>query len=162
MDRKYQIVLVVGFLAAFAIMSFGFTADIFLWGILAASIFFAVLLLLYPTSQRSLSQNEDSEIVESEALTDSRISKTMISFIGIPFFIIFGGLWGKYESMFSVRYGGGAVVVLYYGMCIVSKNDKLRIIGKWYNGIKVGIEGNFVIASRIENISSGIVFDAGK
>ena len=54
------------------------------------------------------------------------------------------------------------MVVLYYGMCIVSKNDKLRIIGKWYNGIKVGMEGNFVIASRIENISSGIVFDAGK
>ena len=81
MDKRYQIVLVVGFLAAFAIMSFGFTADIFLWGILAASIFFAVLLLLYPTSQRSLSQNEDSEIVESEALTDSRISKTMISFM---------------------------------------------------------------------------------
>ena len=162
MDKRYLVVLVVGFLAAFAIMSFGFTADIFLWGILAASIFFAVLLLLYPTSQRSLSQNEDSEIVESEAMTDSRISKAMTSFIGIPFFIVFGGLWGKYESMFSVRHGEGAGVVVYYGMCIVSKNDKLRIIGKWHNGKKVGIEGNFVIASRIENISSGIVFDGGK
>ena len=162
MDRKYQIVLVVGFLAAFAIMSFGFTADIFLWGIIVASIFLAVLLLTYSIDQRLSSQNEESEIVESEALTNSRISKTMTSFIGIPFIIVFGGLWGKYESMFSVRHGEGAVVVLYYGMCIVSKNDKLRIIGKWYNGKKVGIEGNFVIASRIENISSGIVFDGGK
>ena len=162
MDIKYQIVLVVGFTTAFAIMSFGLTADIFLWAIIAASIFLAVLLLLYPTSQRSLSRNEDSEIVESEALTDSRISKTMTSFIGIPIFIVFGGLWGKYESVFSVKHGGGAVVVLYYGMCIVSKNDKLRIIGKWYNGKKVGIKGNFVIASRVENISSGIVFDGGR
>lgn len=162
MDRKYQIVLVVGFLATFAIMSFGFTADIFLWGIIAASIFLAVLLLMYSIDQRLSSQNEESEIVESEALTNSRISKTMTSFIGIPFFIVFGGLWGKYESMFSIRHGGGAVVVLYYGMCIVSKNDKLRIIGKWYNGKKVGIEGNFVIASRVENISSGIVFDGGR
>ena len=119
-------------------------------------------MLLYPIGQRSLSRNEDSEIVESEVLTDSRISKTMTSFIGIPFFIVFGGLWGKYESMFSIRHGENAVVVLYYGMCIVSKNDKLRVIGKWYNGKKVGIEGNFVIASRIENISSGIVFDGGR
>ena len=162
MDIKYQIVLVVGFTTAFAIMSFGLTADIFLWAIIAASIFLAVLLLTYPINQRLSSQNEDSEIVESEALTDSRISKVMTSFIGIPIFIVFGGLWGKYESVFSVRHGGGAVVVLYNGMCIVSKNDKLRIIGKWYNGKKVGIKGNFVIASRIENISSGIVFDTGK
>ncbi len=46
-----------------------------------------------------------------------------------------------------------------YGLCIVSKNDKFRIIGKWYNGNKVGMEDDFIIASRIENISSGIVFD---
>ena len=162
MDIKYQIVLVVGFTTAFAIMSFGLTADIFLWAIIAASIFLAVLLLTYPTSQRLSSQNKDSEIVESEALTDSRISKVMTSFIGIPIFIVFGGLWGKYESVFSVKHGGGAVVVLYYGMCIVSKNDKLRIIGKWYNGKKVGIKGNFVIASRVENINSGIMFDGSR
>ena len=162
MNKKYQIVLVVGFTVAFAILSFGLTADIFLWAIIAASIFLAVLLLTYPINQRLSSQNEDSEIVESETLTDSRICKTMTSFIGIPFFIVFGGLWGKYESMFSVRHGGDAVVVLYYGMCIVSKNDKLRIIGKWYGGKKVGIEGNFVMASRIENISSGIVFDGSR
>ncbi|MGP8330859.1 MAG: hypothetical protein ACT6FB_00700 [Methanosarcinaceae archaeon] len=158
MDKRYPIVLVVGFLTAFAIMSFNLTTDMFLWGILAASIIFAVLMLLYLTSQRSLSQNEETEIVESEALTDSRISKSTTSFVGIPFFIVFGGLWGKYESMFTVRYGS-AVVVLYYGLCIVSKNDKLRIIGKRYNGNKVGIEGDFIIASRIENVSSGIVFD---
>jgi len=112
LDKKYQIVLVVGFTVAFAIMSFGFTADIFLWGIIAASIFFAVLLLTYPINQRLSSQNEDSEIVKSEALTDSRICKTMTSFIGIPVFIVFGGLWGKYESMFSVKHGGGAVIIL--------------------------------------------------
>ncbi len=109
-----------------------------------------------------LSQNEDSEIVESEALTDSRICEKMTSFIGVPFILVFGGLWGKYESIFSIKHDGGAVVVLYSGMCLVSKNDKLRIVGKWYRGNKVGIEGNFVIASRVENISSGIVFDAGK
>ena len=162
MDKRYQIVLVVGFIVVIAMMAFGFNANIFMWGTTAAMITFGFLLLLYPTGQRLSSQNENSEIVESEALTDSQICKTVTSFIGIPFFIVFGGLWGKYESMFSIRHGGGSVVVLYNGMCIVSKNDKLRIIGKWYGGKKVGIEGNFVIASRVENISSGIVFDGSR
>jgi len=47
-------------------------------------------------------------------------------------------------------------------MCLVSKNDELRIVGKWYHGKKVGIEGNFVVASRVENVSSNLVFDTGK
>ncbi len=164
MDKKYQIVLVIGFAAAFAIMASGFTSDIFLWGSTIVVALIVVLLLLASPVDQSGEEIIESEVLEleSEALTDSRISKTVTSFIGVPFILVFGGLWGKYESIFSIKHDGGAVVVLYPGMCIVSKNDKLRIIGKWYSGNKVGIEGNFVMASRIENISSGIVFDAGK
>ena len=164
MDKKYQIVLVIGFVTAFAIMASGFTSDMFLWGSTIAVALIVVLLLLVSPMNQSGEEVIESEVLEleSEALTDSRISKTVTSFIGVPFILVFGGLWGKYESMFTARYEGGAVVVLYSGMCIVSKNDKLRIIGKWDNGKKVGIKGNFVMASRIENISSGIVFDTGK
>ena len=164
MDKKLLIILIMVFVVGFIIDGFYLPPDAFsgTFTITLVLIIVFIIILLWPANP--LKRNSETETigVDTEALTDSRISKTMTSFIGIPFFIVFGGLWGKYESVFSVRHGGGAVVVLYNGMCIVSKNDKLRIIGKWYNGKKVGIKGNFVIASRVENISSGIVFDTGK
>ena len=164
MDKKLLIVLVMVFAVGVFISGFYLPADAFSGILILTLMLIIVQIIILLWSVNPLKRNSETEIigVDAEATTDSRICKTMTSFIGIPFFIVFGGLWGKYESMFSVRHGGGEVVVLYNGMCIVSKNDKLRIIGKWHNGKKVGIEGNFVIASRIENISSGIVFDGGK
>jgi hypothetical protein len=50
------------------------------------------------------------------------------------------------------------VVVLYHGLCLVSAGDKLLIRGKWYQGKKLGIQGNVVVADRVENLNSGIVF----
>jgi hypothetical protein len=60
--------------------------------------------------------------------------------------------------VFSVEYEGKAVVVLYHGLCLVSAEDRLLIRGKWYRGKKLGIQGNVVVAERVENLSSRIVF----
>jgi hypothetical protein len=49
-------------------------------------------------------------------------------------------------------------LVMYHGLCIVSKYDKLNVKGKWYWEKKLGIEGNVVVADRIENMTSGLIF----
>jgi hypothetical protein len=77
----------------------------------------------------------------------------------VPFIIIaLGGIFSKYESMFSIAYESGTTLVLYHGVCFVSKDDKLSIRGKWYRGKKLGIQGNVVVADRVEDLSSGVVF----
>lgn len=97
--------------------------------------------------------------VDAKALVDSRIYERPSFFLGIPLiFIVFGGIGDKYESVFSVEYEGKAVVVLYHGLCLVSAGDRLLISGKWYRGKRLGIQGNVVVADRVENLSSGIIF----
>ena len=97
--------------------------------------------------------------IESEVLTDSRTYEKMTSFFGIPFIVVFGWVWGKYESIFSIEYEGQAVVVKYPGICLVSKNDTLQITGKWYSGKKSKIKDDIIIANRIENKSDGLIFE---
>jgi len=109
-------------------------------------------------------ETNNPEIIEneSEVLTDSRIYEKMTSFFGIPLIIVFGWVWGKYESIFSIEYEGRAVVVKYPGICLVSKNDTLQITGKWYSGKKYKIMDDIIIANRIENKSAGLIFDVEK
>ncbi|HEY3361601.1 MAG TPA: hypothetical protein VGK06_07175 [Methanosarcina sp.] len=95
---------------------------------------------------------------EATASIDSRTYEHSSFFLGIPFIIVFGGIRSNYESVFSIKYEGKAVVVLYHGLCLVSAADRLFIHGKWDKGKKLGIEGNIVIADKIENLSSGLVF----
>ena len=61
-------------------------------------------------------------------------------FLGLPFIIVFGGIWSKYESVFSIEHEGKTVVVLYHGLCLVSAGDRLLTRGKWYKGKKLGIQ----------------------
>lgn len=96
--------------------------------------------------------------VEAKATVDSRIYERPSFFLGAYFIFAFGGIGSKYESVFSVEYEGKAIVVLYHGLCIISAEDRLLIHGKWYHGKKLGIQGNVVVADRVENLSSGIVF----
>jgi hypothetical protein len=96
--------------------------------------------------------------VEAKAAVDSRIYERPSFFIGIPFIILFGGVGSKFESVFSIEYEGKTVVVLYHGFCLVSATDKLLIRGRWYRGKKLGIQGNVVVADRVEDLSSGLVF----
>ncbi len=53
-------------------------------------------------------KTNDPEIMEivSKVLADSRIYERMTSFLGIPIIIVFGWVWGKYESIFSIEYEG--------------------------------------------------------
>jgi len=96
--------------------------------------------------------------VEVTASIDSRTYEHSSFFLGIPLIIILGGIRSSYESVFSIEYKGKNVVVLYNGICLVSAADRLFIHGKWDKGKKLGIQGNVVIADRIENLSSGLVF----
>jgi hypothetical protein len=43
------------------------------------------------------------------------------------------------------------IVVLYHGLCLVSSGDSLLIRGKWVQGKKLGIQGNVVVADKVEN-----------
>lgn len=157
------VVLIVG-----AILFHSYSVGQLLWGIIAAGmvILIAGVLLFLPLITDPLNSsgyrgNEKSEFfgVESTCLGDSIVYERPFFFIGVPFIIIaLGGIFSKYESIFSIAYESGATLVLYHGVCFVSKDDKLRIRGKWYRGKKLGIQGNVVVADRIENLSSGLVF----
>ena len=168
MDKKLLIVLVMVFLVGFVIMGLNLTVDMFSLGsgaiITIVLVIVLIIILLWPVNPLKRKSEDKTETVgiDTEATIDSRICEKTTSFIGIPFFLVFGGVWGKYESIFSVEHDGENVVVTYPGICLVSKNDKLRIIGKLYNGNKVRTENNVIIASRVENMSSGIVFNTGK
>lgn len=169
MDKKLWFVLVILFVAAFGIIiGLNFTWGMFSLGsgamITIALIIAFIIILLWPVNPLKRMSEDKTETVgvDTEATIDSRICEKTTSFIGIPFFLVFGGAWGKYESIFSVDHEGTNVVVTYPGICLVSKYDKLRIIGRWYNGNKIGIENNVMIASRVENMNSGIVFNTEK
>jgi hypothetical protein len=96
--------------------------------------------------------------VEAKATVDSRIYERPSFFLGIPFIIVFGGIGSKYESVFSVEHEGKTVVILFHGLCLVSAEDRLLIRGKWYQGKRLGVQGNVVIADRVKNLSSGLIF----
>lgn len=155
-------------LIVISILFYSYFLGQFLWGIIAAGmiILIAGILLFLPliTDPLNLSgrgnENSESFGVESICLDDSRVYERPFFFIGVPFIIIaFGGIFSKYESIFSIVHESGTTLVLYHGICLVSKDDKLSIMGKWYRGKKLGIQGNIVVAERVENLSSGIVFE---
>lgn len=95
---------------------------------------------------------------EATASIDSRTYEHSSFFFGIPFIIVFGGIRSNYESVFSIEYERKNVVVLYHGLCLVSSGDRLLIHGKWDREKKLGIQGNVVVADRVEDLSSGLVF----
>lgn len=108
--------------------------------------------------EKAKKENEEFG-VEAKAAVDSRIYERPSFFLGILFIFVFGGIGSKYESVFSIEHEGKEVVVLYHGLCLVSAKDRLLVRGKWYLGKKLGIQGNVVVADRVENLSSGIVFE---
>lgn len=117
-------------------------------------------------SEDSKTKNEEEKVKkdteefgdEVKACVDSRIYERPYFFLGVPFIIVFGGIGSKYESIFSIEYEGKIVVVLYHGFCLVSAGDRLRIHGNWYRGKKLGIQGNVIVAHRVENLNTGLVF----
>lgn len=136
LNRKsyIQIGLTIGLIAAFVLLALTFTANLFLWGSTVAVALFVILLLLVNTTDRD-SEQEEGQLgeleIESEALTDSRICEKETSFIGIPIILVFGRLWGKYESIFSIEHDGSAVVVLYPAYALFQGTINS---GLWENG----------------------------
>lgn len=110
-------------------------------------------------SEEEKVRKENEEFgVEAKATVDSRVYERPSFFLGAIFIFAFGGIGSKYESVFSVEYEGKAIVIIYHGLCLVSAEDRLLVRGKWYRGKRLGIQGNVVVADRVENLSSGIVF----
>jgi hypothetical protein len=117
-------------------------------------------------SEDSKTKNEEEKVKkgteefgdEVKACVDSRIYERPSFFLGIPFIIVFGGIGSKYESIFSIEYEGKIIVVLYHDLCLVSAGDRLNIRGNWYRGKKLGIQRNVVVAHRVENLNTELVF----
>ena len=164
MDKKYIIALAIAIVAALLINGLILKPDMFSSGITLALIIAFIIIILLPVNPLKRSSENKTETIEvdTEATTDSRICEKITGFMGVPFILVFGSMWRKYESIFSVKYGGENIVVLHKGICLVSQNDKLRITGEWYKGEKIGIEKNVVVAHRVENMNSGIIFDIAK
>ncbi|MDD4748754.1 MAG: hypothetical protein PHD26_02225, partial [Methanosarcinaceae archaeon] len=69
-----------------------------------------------------------------------------------------GGIGSNHESIFSIEQEGKSMLVLYHGLCLISKGDKLSLLGKSSEGKKFGLRGKLLLADRVENQSSGITF----
>jgi hypothetical protein len=109
---------------------------------------------------RKKGNKDDEEFgTEARAAVDSRIYERPSFFLGVPFIFVFGSIESKYESVFSIEHEGKTVVVFYHGLCLISAEDRLLIRGKWYRGKKLGVQADVVVAERVENLSSGIVFE---
>lgn len=102
----------------------------------------------------------EEEIIEAYAVTDANITYKTRSFWGIPIIIVIGWIKTKYVSIFSVEHNNHRLVVLYYGICPVIRNDKLRITGLMEYGGNVGICGKVMVAYRIENLTSGDIYES--
>ncbi|WMW24701.1 hypothetical protein RE474_11515 [Methanolobus sediminis] len=101
----------------------------------------------------------EEETIEAYAVTDSNIIYRISYFWGIPIIIVFGWLKNKYVSIFSVEHDAHRLVVLYYGICPVVRNDRLRIAGSIEYGGNIGINGKVMIAYKIENLSTGDTYE---
>jgi len=138
LNKREKIFLIIGVTAVASMFIFLLVDDWMLSFAGITGIFLLSVLIVGPLDSRTKNEYEIKENEEDEfgneviAAVDSRIYERPSSFIGLPFIIVFGGIWSKYESVFSIEQEGKAVVVLYHGLCIVSTGDRLLIRG---NGI---------------------------
>ncbi|MDW7733591.1 MAG: hypothetical protein SCH66_14330 [Methanolobus sp.] len=102
---------------------------------------------------------DEEETIEVSVVTDSNIVNKVTFFLGIPIIVVFGWLNNKYMSIFSVEHNGHRLVVIYFGICPVVKNDRLRITGVMIYGGKVGVYGMIMQAYSVENLDSGDIYE---
>jgi hypothetical protein len=140
LNKGEKIFLIIGATAVASMFVFLAVDDWMLGFTVITGIFLFSILVVDPLDSRTKNENEIREKEEDEfgnevmAAVDSRIHERPSSFIGLPIIIVFGGIESKYESVFSIKHEGKAVVILYHGICIVSAGDRLLIRGKWYRG----------------------------
>lgn len=163
MNKREKIFLVIGITVVASIFTILSVEDRILGFAGIIGVFLLSILIADPMDFRTKkeigAEKEDDFGSEVLAAVDSRIYERPSSFIGLPVIVVFGGIGSKYESVFSIWQDGKAVVVLYHGLCIVSAGDRLLVRGNWYRGRKLGIQEDIVVADRVENLSSGIVFE---
>lgn len=165
MNKIEKVFLILGITAASSLIILLLVDDWMMGFAVITGVFLLSVLIVDPLDSKSKNEEEkrkeEAEKFETEAkaVVNSRIYEYPSFFLGLPFIIVFGGIESKYKSVFSIEHEGKAVIVLYHGLCLVSDEDRLLIRGKWYLGKKLGIQGNIVVANRVENLSSGIVFE---
>jgi hypothetical protein len=150
----------IGTTLVMAILVYSYYIGQFLYGVLISVLI--VIVFLIPVKDiggpRASKTTTVQEELEGEVLGDSRIYEKANSFIGIPIGIVLGKVFGRYESIFTVRSGKGSVIVVYPGICPVSRGGNVRVFGTWYEGESVGIKGNFVRAESVVDEGSALVF----
>lgn len=105
------------------------------------------------TPEGKSSDNNNQKEFIAQVITNSNIFKVPSYFIGIPFFIVFGGMESKYESIFLVEHEGEYITIVYPGICSVSKNDEVKISGLLVSGKKAKVVGKCIRASFVEIIN---------
>ncbi|MEL4306258.1 hypothetical protein [Methanococcoides sp. LMO-2] len=152
--------IIVGITLILALLTYSYYIGQLLSGVLISILL--IIIFFIPVKDIAGSKASKTttvqEELEGEVLVDSRIYEKANSFIGIPIGIVLGKIFGRYESVFSLRSGKGPVIVFYPGVCPVSGGSNVRISGIWYEGENVGIKGNFFRAERIVDESTGLVF----
>jgi hypothetical protein len=167
LNRKKKVFLILGITGVTSLLTLLLIEDWVLGFAGVPCVFLISMMLVDPLNSKARREvakkedsNEESEIsgVETRAVVDSRIYERPSFFLGILFIIVYGGIGSKYESIFSIEYEGKIIVVLYHDLCLVSAGDRLNIRGNWYRGKKLGIQRNVVVAHRVENLNTELVF----
>ncbi|AKB86115.1 hypothetical protein [Methanococcoides methylutens] len=155
-DNKF----LIGFTLILALMAYSYYIGQLLTGFLISVLLIVIFFvpvkdIVGPKASKTTTVREE---LEGEVLGDSRIYEKANSFIGIPIGIVLGKIFGRYESVFTLRSGKGPVIVVYPGVCPVSGGSNVKVSGTWYEGENVGVKGNFVRAERIVDESTDLVF----
>ncbi|WP_135609907.1 hypothetical protein [Methanococcoides sp. AM1] len=152
--------IIIGIALIVAILAYSYYIGQLFSGVLIALL--VLVIFLIPVKDiggiKASKITSAQEEFEGLVLGDSRIYEKANSFVGIPIGIVLGKIFGRYESVFTVRSDKGSVIVVYSGICPVSKDGNVRVFGTWYEGENVGIKGSFVRAERVVDESSGLVF----
>ncbi|UGV40262.1 hypothetical protein J7W08_09260 [Methanococcoides orientis] len=160
MDTNYRDRIIAGVLIGLVILLYCNYIGQLLSGVLLALL--VIIILLVPVRDMGVPKVSKAAPVQEEfegkVLADSRIYEKANSFIGIPIGIVLGKIFGRYESVFTIRAQKSSVIVVYPGICAVSMDDNVRVFGTWYEGKNVGIKGSFVRAERVIDESSDLVF----
>lgn len=160
LNKKEKLFLILGITITASILMLLLANDWMLGSVVVTGVFLVFILIARAKKEEKRKEETETLGVEAKAVVDSRIYERPSFFLGVPLiFIVFGGMGSKYESVFSIEYQGKTVIVLYHGLCLVSAEDQLLIRGKWYMGKKLGIQGNIIVADKVENQGSGLVFE---
>ena len=153
MNLNNRIIAVIAFISIFTFLLLAFQAGQLLWGIIAALAIAAMLMVQIAYSRNRIAKEVVLEEFVARVVTGPNIFKVPGFFIGIPFFIVVGGISSKYESIFSIEYGGEEITIIYPGICSLLRNDMVKLTGTMIDGGKMGVHGKCMKACDVENMS---------